>query len=91
MGAHVLDLELQLLLRPPRGALLDERIRSVGGLRHALELRGREGELAGPSVYLICIRTLKARCSRKWAVPLVSAVSAREPASIQTPTVEVWA
>lgn len=33
--------------------------------------------------------TLKARCSRKWAVPLVSSVSAREPASIQTPTVEV--
>lgn len=37
------------------------------------------------------VRTLKARCSRKWAVPLVSAVSAREPASIHTPTVEVWA
>lgn len=36
-------------------------------------------------------RTLKARCSRKCAVPFVSAVSAREPASIHMPTVEVWA
>lgn len=35
--------------------------------------------------------TLKARCSRKWAVPFVLSVSAREPASIQTPTVEVCA
>lgn len=35
--------------------------------------------------------TLKARCSRKWAVPLVSSVSAREPASIHMPTVDVWA
>ena len=32
---------------------------------------------------------LKAMCSRKWAVPLVRSVSAREPASIQTPTVAV--
>lgn len=30
-------------------------------------------------------------CSRKWAVPLVASVSAREPASIQAPTVAVWA
>ena len=37
------------------------------------------------------LRTLKARCSRKWAVPLVLSVSAREPASIHTPTVDVWA
>lgn len=37
------------------------------------------------------LRTLKARCSRKCAVPFVSFVSALEPASIQTPTVEVWA
>src|SRR5215468_4641269 len=35
--------------------------------------------------------TLKARCSRKCAVPLVVSVSARLPASIHTPTVEVWA
>lgn len=35
--------------------------------------------------------TLKAKCSRKWAVPLVLSVSARLPASIQTPTVDVWA
>lgn len=34
---------------------------------------------------------LKAKCSRKWAVPLVLSVSAREPASIHTPTVEVCA
>jgi hypothetical protein len=40
---------------------------------------------------LMGCRTLKARCSRKWAVPLVSSVSAREPASIQTPTVDVCA
>ena len=36
-------------------------------------------------------RTLKARCSKKCAVPLVLSVSARDPASIQTPTVEVCA
>lgn len=35
--------------------------------------------------------TLKARCSKKWAVPLVLSVSARLPASIQTPTVDVCA
>ena len=35
--------------------------------------------------------TLKARCSRKCAVPLVVSVSALLPASIHTPTVEVWA
>lgn len=34
--------------------------------------------------------TLKARCSRKWAVPEVASVSARDPASIQIPTVAVW-
>jgi len=33
--------------------------------------------------------TLKARCSRKCAVPFVSSVSARDPASIHMPTVEV--
>jgi hypothetical protein len=33
--------------------------------------------------------TLKARCSKKCAVPLVLSVSALLPASIQTPTVEV--
>jgi len=32
---------------------------------------------------------LNARCSRKWAVPEVASVSAREPASIQIPTVAV--
>ena len=35
--------------------------------------------------------TLNAKCSKKWAVPLVLSVSALEPASIQTPTVEVCA
>ena len=35
--------------------------------------------------------TLNAKCSKKWAVPLVLSVSAREPASIHTPTVDVWA
>ena len=34
---------------------------------------------------------LKAICSRKWAVPFDVSVSAREPASIHTPTVAVWA
>jgi hypothetical protein len=37
------------------------------------------------------LRTLKARCSRKCAVPLVLSVSARLPASIHTPTVDVCA
>jgi hypothetical protein len=36
-------------------------------------------------------RTLNARCSKKCAVPFVLSVSARLPASIHTPTVEVWA
>lgn len=75
MGAHVLDLELQLLLCPPLGAL--DRGGQRGG--SGAEVRGVRG------------RTLKARCSRKCAVPFVSSVSAREPASIHTPTVEVWA
>lgn len=34
---------------------------------------------------------LKARCSRKLAVPLVYSLSARAPASIQRPTEAVWA
>jgi hypothetical protein len=33
--------------------------------------------------------TLKAKCSKKCAVPFVRSVSARLPASIQTPTVDV--
>lgn len=37
------------------------------------------------------VHTLNARCSKKWAVPLVSSVSALLPASIHTPTVDVWA
>lgn len=37
------------------------------------------------------LRTLNAKCSRKWAVPFVLSVSAREPASIQMPTVDVCA
>jgi hypothetical protein len=36
------------------------------------------------------VRTLNARCSRKWAEPEVASVSAREPASIQIPSVAVW-
>jgi len=43
------------------------------------------------SVWHWGVPTLKARCSRKCAVPLVSSVSARLPASIHTPTVDVWA
>ena len=35
------------------------------------------------------VLTLKAICSRKWAVPLFFSVSNRLPASIQTPTVHV--
>lgn len=35
--------------------------------------------------------TLKAKCSRKCAVPFVSSVSALEPASIHMPTVDVCA
>lgn len=37
------------------------------------------------------LRTLKARCSKKCAVPLVLSVSALLPASIHTPTVDVCA
>ena len=37
------------------------------------------------------LHTLKARCSRKCAVPLVLSVSALLPASIHTPTVDVCA
>lgn len=39
---------------------------------------------------LFCV-PLKAKCSRKCAVPFVRSVSARDPASIHTPTVDVWA
>ena len=72
MAAHVLNLELELLL----GALLG-----------TLSQRLASASIQRPS----CLRTLKARCSRKCAVPLVLLVSAREPASIHTPTVDVWA
>jgi hypothetical protein len=44
------------------------------------------------SIHYLNVRwvyTLKARCSRKCAVPLVLSVSALLPASIQTPTVDV--
>lgn len=40
---------------------------------------------------LLFVSTLKAKCSKKCAVPFVLSVSALEPASIQTPTVDVWA
>lgn len=72
MSAHVLNLELQLVLR----AL-------VGALKILSEVSHGDRDRLN--------RTLKARCSRKWAVPLVLSVSDREPASIHTPTVEVWA
>jgi hypothetical protein len=42
-------------------------------------------------IVIACLRTLNARCSKKCAVPFVLSVSARLPASIQTPTVDVWA
>jgi hypothetical protein len=42
----------------------------------------------GPDIYIL---TLKAKCSKKCAVPLVSSVSALLPASMKTPTVAVWA
>ena len=44
-----------------------------------------------PSLPFTGLHTLNARCSKKCAVPLVLSVSARLPASIQTPTVDVWA
>lgn len=72
VAAHVLNLELQLLL----GALLG----ALGQQLASACIRRRGGR-----------HTLKARCSRKCAVPLVLSVSAREPASIHTPTVDVWA
>lgn len=71
VGAHVLNLNLQLLLSPLGGALLSVSVCSFG--------------------FGVVCRTLKARCSRKCAVPLVSCVSALEPASIHMPTVDVWA
>jgi len=72
VAAHVLNLELQLLLRALLGSL-------GGGLASVrMHWHGQLG-------------TLKARCSRKCAVPLVLSVSARLPASIHTPTVDVWA
>ena len=70
VSAHVLNLELQLLLGALLGAL-SQRLASAPVQRRA------------------CLRTLKARCSRKCAVPFVLSVSAREPASIHTPTVDV--
>lgn len=73
VATHVLNLELQLLLRSLCGTLET----TVSRLCPYDAISGHP--------------TLKARCSRKWAVPFVSLVSAREPASIQTPTVDVWA
>lgn len=72
VAAHVLDLELELLL----GALLGSLSQQLASASIARRLG---------------VHTLKARCSRKCAVPLVLSVSAREPASIHTPTVDVWA
>jgi hypothetical protein len=43
------------------------------------------------SLVAVMIPTLNARCSKKCAVPFVLSVSARLPASIHTPTVDVWA
>lgn len=81
MGTHVLNLKLQLLLRPVGSALFKN---GHGQLGVAVFSSDDAGGAQRSS-------TLKARCSRKWAVPLVSSVSAREPASIHMPTVEVWA
>jgi hypothetical protein len=57
--------------------------------RHGLSSARKSGVSRGANGRGKC--TLKARCSRKCAVPLVSSVSDLEPASIQTPTVDVWA
>jgi hypothetical protein len=73
VSTHILDLELQLLLRP------------VG---RALDFPSVARSLLQVS---LGITTLKARCSRKCAVPFVSSVSALDPASIHIPTVDVCA
>lgn len=76
MRAEVLNLELELLLCPVGRALSTH----VSLMSSSPPIRLYRG---------LC--TLKAKCSRKCAVPFVSAVSAREPASIHMPTVEVCA
>ena len=73
VAAHVLDLELELVLCALLGSLWP-------GISGCVTTRGA-----------VRPPTLKARCSRKCAVPLVLSVSARLPASIHTPTVDVWA
>lgn len=65
----------------------------IFNLKLELVLGAAGGTLEVLSVITVSIAlssvTLNARCSRKWAVPFVLSVSARLPASIQTPTVEV--
>lgn len=48
VGAHVLDLELQLLLRPLRGALFNGEMRSARVPRPSLELGRAPAALSRP-------------------------------------------
>lgn len=65
------------------------RSRAPIGAGNACWCPGRCQQLHFQAFNLQFKYTLKARCSRKCAVPLVLSVSARLPASIHTPTVEV--
>jgi len=74
VSAHILNLKLQLLLRP------------IGCPLYHASIDSSHSKMV---VWLLS--TLKARCSKKCAVPFVSSVSALEPASIHMPTVDVCA
>jgi len=81
VSAHVLNLQLELLLSPVGRTLSKEKRKFDVSIQKTLSIVSRDA----------IDRTLKAKCSRKCAVPLVSFVSALEPESIHMPTVEVWA
>lgn len=80
MTTHVLDLQFQLVLRPSFRPLPNHPSKC-------------EQQNYLPSKKIIpqaqLCPTLKARCSKKCAVPFVASVSALLPASIKTPTVAV--
>lgn len=80
VSAQVLDLNLETSLRPGLGTLLSPT-------------RPKCKPWSTGQFSPMCIRagpTLKAMCSKKWAVPLFFEFSKREPASIHIPTVAVW-
>ena len=74
MGAQIFDLQLKCIFGP---------------LGSALSKRALCEHTSWALFVALQRRTLKAICSKKWAVPLVSSVSKRVPLSIHTPTVVV--